>query len=155
MDIAEKTAGRSQSNAVRPGHEGRTSENRFDDEHGAKAQGAINRIGGFGGGGTDEPSSEQFRLWIARGSAVLARVDESPLNKAVLEALDNPITLRSDEHSTLGQMLKQIKSSVKTADGKKIAIYVDPVALKEAEKTLDVAGGASTWRTCLSSSRSG
>ena len=30
---------------------------------------------------------------------------------------------------------------MKTADGKKIAIYVDPVALKEAEKTLDAPVG--------------
>ena len=93
--------------------------------------------GGFEGGGTDEPSSEQYRLWIARGAAVLARVDESPLNKAVLKALEKPFTLRSDENPTLGQMLKQIKTSVRTDDGKKVPIYVDPVALQEAEKTLD------------------
>ncbi|APW60953.1 RNA polymerase sigma factor [Paludisphaera borealis] len=96
--------------------------------------------GGFGGGGgaTDEPSAESYRLQIARVSAALSTLDKSPMNQAVLKALENPITLRSTEKTTLGQMLKQIKDSVKTADGKKIPIYVDPVALEEEEKTLEV-----------------
>ncbi|MDR3621304.1 MAG: sigma-70 family RNA polymerase sigma factor [Paludisphaera borealis] len=98
--------------------------------------------GGFGGGGGGAndglPTDESYRLQIARVSAALSTLDKSPMNQAVLKALENPISLRSTEKTTLGQMLKQIKDSVKTADGKKIPIYVDPVALQEAEKTLDV-----------------
>ncbi|AMV36304.1 RNA polymerase sigma factor [Planctomyces sp. SH-PL62] len=92
----------------------------------------------MGGGGASEPSPAEVRQKIAGLSASISNLDENPQNEALREALASPFTLRTDEdHSTLGGLLDQIKGSVKTADGKKIPIYVDPVGLEEAGASLD------------------
>ena len=49
------------------------------------------------------PSPEEIRQEVAGLSAVVATYDESPRNKALLEVLDQPITLRTTDKSTLGR----------------------------------------------------
>ncbi|APW60952.1 RNA polymerase sigma factor [Paludisphaera borealis] len=92
--------------------------------------------GGFGGGGIGGPTPEEIRQEVAGLSATLAKFDENPKNKAMLEALDQPITLRTTEKSTLGDVLKQIKNSARVADGKKLPVYVDPIGIEEAGASL-------------------
>ena len=86
---------------------------------------------------TDGPSPEEQRVEIARLAATVAKNDENPNTKAVMDALDQPLTFRTTEESTLRDILKQIKESLTTADGKKVPIYVDPNGLKDAEVVLE------------------
>jgi RNA polymerase sigma factor (sigma-70 family) len=85
--------------------------------------------GGFGGGGP-EP-----RIEIARMSAVMSTLDRSPRNQAIIEKLDEPITLHFATETPLSEVLKHIKEHFKGPDGKKLPIYVDPQGLTEADRT--------------------
>jgi len=99
--------------------------NKPEKEKPKASRGMMGGMGGFGGGG-GEPSPGEMRQEIAGLSATVAKFEENPKTKAVLEALDQPFTLRSTDQSTLDDLLKQIKNSLTTADGKKVPIYVDP-----------------------------
>jgi hypothetical protein len=99
--------------------------------------GAVTDGGGFGGGGGDAPDEGESRITIARISAVISTLDKSPKNQAIRKKLDEPVSLRFPTESPLEVVLKRIKESTKGADGRPIPIYVDPIGLQEAEKTLN------------------
>jgi RNA polymerase sigma factor (sigma-70 family) len=92
--------------------------------------------GGFGGGGLDGDDEGASRITIARISAIISTLDKNPKNQALTKKLDEPMSLHFAVESPLEDVLKRIKDSSKGSDGKPIPIYVDPVGLQEAEKTL-------------------
>jgi hypothetical protein len=74
---------------------------------------------------------------IASTAPRVAAAEKSPKSQAILKRLDEPITLHFPNETPLQEVLKHIRDSAKDADGKKLPIYVDPIGLQEAEKTLD------------------
>ena len=103
---------------------------------GAGGAGVGVEAGGFGGdaGGSSDIG---YRIMIAGTAARVAAAEKSPKSQAILKRLDEPITLHFPNETPLQEVLKHIKDTAKDADGKKLPIYVDPVGLQEAEKTLD------------------
>mgnify|MGYP006933309290 CR=1 FL=1 len=90
---------------------------------------------GGGGGQSGEDPDFQMRVQIARISAQLTMIDD-PANAEVSNALDQKITLSFPGEAPWEEVLKQIKAEAKTSSGKPIPIYVDPISLSEAEKTM-------------------
>ncbi len=94
--------------------------------------------GGFGGGFDSSGTDEQIaRLRIARMSAALSRLDKNPKNIAVIKKLEEPMALHFPTATPLEEILNHVKEATKGSDGKRLSIYVDPLALQEAEKTLE------------------
>jgi hypothetical protein len=91
--------------------------------------------GGFGGDAGGDAEGES-RITIARLSAALSTLDKNPKNQAILRKLDEPLSLRFPTDTPLEAVLKRIKEASKGGDGKAIPVYVDPIGLQEAEKTL-------------------
>ena len=56
-------------------------------------------------------------------------------NKAVEAALDKDVPMPFGRGSTLKDVVRHIRDKTADAGGKKIAIYIDPVALREADRT--------------------
>ncbi len=54
----------------------------------------------------------------------------------ILKALERPIPLRFPEETPLADILKYIENATRDRDGKSIPIYVDPIGLLEAERSL-------------------
>ncbi len=94
--------------------------------------------GGFGGGGADDSVEVEraARIQIARMSGVVSTLDKNSHNIAVIQKLEEPVTLHFPLKTPLEEVLKHVKDATKGADGKRLSIYVDPEALEEAEKTL-------------------
>jgi hypothetical protein len=92
--------------------------------------------GGFGGGGDVRPDPGAQRVRIARLSAFVASADKSSRSQDLLKKLDQPVTLHFTGEVPLDEVLKQVATSAKSLDGKALPIYVDPIGLQEAEKTL-------------------
>ena len=63
-------------------------------------------------------------------------VDRDPGTKNILTKLDQPITMSFPTETSLEDVLKYIKSATAGPNDSGIPIYVDPVGLQEAEKTL-------------------
>jgi hypothetical protein len=57
-------------------------------------------------------------------------------NARVLKALEQPVPMHFPEEATLEDILKYVAEATKGPDGKQIPIYVDPIGLQEAEKSL-------------------
>jgi RNA polymerase sigma factor (sigma-70 family) len=76
------------------------------------------------------------RIGIARLSIQIALVDKNPSNVELSSLLDQKITLAYPQNTPLEEVLKQIRAEVKTPSGKAIPLYVDPIGLMEADKTL-------------------
>ena len=91
--------------------------------------------GGFGGSG-EVPDEASDYILIARMSAAISTIDKNPQSQAVLKKLDEPTSLHFAKETPLEEVLKQIKESSKRTGGRPIPIYVDPLGLQEAEKTL-------------------
>ncbi len=58
-------------------------------------------------------------------------------NARILEALDQPIPMHFPEEIPIGDMLKYIKQSTSSPGYSGIPIYVDPIGLQEAERSLN------------------
>ncbi|WP_165248683.1 RNA polymerase sigma factor [Paludisphaera soli] len=108
-----------------------------EDEPKPAKQSQSGGFGGGGGGGMSGPSPEEIRQNIAGLAASVAKYDQASADAQLGEALALPFTLKSDEDSTLRDMLDLIKQSVKIADGKRLPVYVDPVGLRDADAALD------------------
>lgn len=67
------------------------------------------------------------------------RSDEDPRSKALLEKLEEPIDMIFSNETPLEDVLKYINSALAGPKGKGIPIYVDPVGLETAEKTMTSA----------------
>jgi RNA polymerase sigma factor (sigma-70 family) len=104
---------------------------------GAEAQPRPQGGGGDFGGGLESGSDEQFtRIQIARMSAAISTFDKNPKSIAVIKKLEEPVNLHFPMETPLEEVLKHVKDTTKGADGKRLSIYVDPEALREAEKTM-------------------
>ena len=58
-------------------------------------------------------------------------------NARIRQALEQQPAMHLSEGTTLRQLLEFIRRATKDPDGKAIPIYVDPIGLQEAEKTMD------------------
>jgi hypothetical protein len=95
--------------------------------------------GGFGGdigGGGEAPDESQTRIAIAAMSAAISATDKNLKNQELFKRLERPVTLSFPAEAPLADVLKQIKDATKGQDGKRIPIYVDPLGLAEADKSL-------------------
>jgi len=99
-----------------------------------------------------------LRPWlprVAEGFFVPAKVEAS--NARILKALDQPIPVKFPDETPLDEVLKYVRDATKGPDGKGIPIFVDPIGLQEAEKsmtstvTIDLEGVAlgTTLEVCL------
>ncbi len=98
--------------------------------------------GGMGGGGFDGGADgvltlDDGRLMIRRLSRRTATLDKSPKSQEIWKKLDEPISMSFAQETPLSDVLKYIKSATAGKTDVGIPIYVDPLALQEAEKTID------------------
>jgi hypothetical protein len=78
-------------------------------------------------------------------------------NARVWEALEQPVPMRFPEETTLEDLLKHIRTATRSPDGKGIPVYMDPIGMQEAEKSMtstiriDLEGVAlkTSLRLCL------
>jgi hypothetical protein len=99
-----------------------------------------------------------LRSWLPPATAgSFISSEPKAANARILQALDQPISMSFANETPLEDILKYIQQATQGPDGKQIAIYVDPVGLQEAEKsmtstvTIDMEGVPlrSTLRECL------
>jgi hypothetical protein len=57
-------------------------------------------------------------------------------NAWIREALERPISMHFPNETLLEDALKAIRDATRSPDGRSISIYVDPIGLQEAEKTM-------------------
>ncbi len=103
---------------------------------------------------------DEIRPWLPAVANGL-RADPASItaaNARIHEALKQPVPMHFLDETPLEDVLKSVQQSTQGADGKGIPIYVDPIGLMEAEKTMtstvsniDVDGVAlrSSLRFCL------
>ena len=77
------------------------------------------------------PPGQQARFW-----SFIRPVGGDEKTNRVLEKLDEPISMSFNEETPLEDVLKYIKQATTTATYGGIPIYVDPIGLSEAEKTM-------------------
>ena len=77
------------------------------------------------------------RLGIARLAAGLSTWDKNPKNEAVLTKLEEPISMSFANETPLEDVLKYIKQATVKPGQAPIPIYVDPVGLQQAERSLN------------------
>ncbi len=78
-----------------------------------------------------------LRPWFPRmPEGIFVSSKEEAANARILKALDQPIPMRFPDETPLNDVLKYIRKATKGPDGKGIPIYVDPIGLQEAEKSL-------------------
>ena len=81
------------------------------------------------------PSSAKPGAGQDSGAAAEWRFGKDPKSLAVVQTLEKPIPMSFANETSLEDVLKYIRSET-AQDGKEIPIYVDPVGLQEAEKTM-------------------
>jgi hypothetical protein len=91
--------------------------------------------GGFGGGNA-EPQLDRMSIAIASLAPKVAAKDTSPRTKAILTQLEQPISMNFADEVPLEDVLKYIKSATHNENDPGIPIYVDPVGLIQADKTM-------------------
>jgi hypothetical protein len=81
---------------------------------------------------------ETIRPWLPSSvSGIPAFEDKSdPANARILKLLDEPVPMHFPTSMTLEELLKHVKDVTSRLDGKGIPIYVDPIRLQEAEKSM-------------------
>jgi hypothetical protein len=86
------------------------------------------------------PDAERWRALSERRIAKYGKAvdvfDRDPKTKQILEKLDQPIAMSFPNETPLEDVLKYIKSATQGANDSGIPIYVDPLGLQEADKTL-------------------
>jgi hypothetical protein len=86
------------------------------------------------------PDAERWRVLsehrIKRYGKAVDLLDRDPKTKAILAKLDEPISMSFANETPLEDVLKYIKSATQGPNDQGIPIYVDPVGLNEAEKTM-------------------
>jgi RNA polymerase sigma factor (sigma-70 family) len=94
--------------------------------------------GGFGGfgGGNANPQLDRLNIAIASLAPKVAAKDTSPKCKAILTKLEQPIAMTFANETPLEDVLKYIKSATQGPNDPGIPIYLDPVGLQEAERTM-------------------
>jgi hypothetical protein len=97
--------------------------------------------GAFGGGGEPNVSrivEFRYRLEIAQLAAALPTWEKSPKNEAVLKVLEEPLPMTFAKETPLEFVLKYIRKRTTEKSGRApIPIYVDPIGLQQAERSLN------------------
>src|SRR5262249_45281421 len=79
-------------------------------------------------------------LWSGNPRVTSEDSDDSPnaaaANERILEALDRPFRMRSPPPTSLGDVLEAMKQATRAPGYPGISIYVDPLGLQEAERSL-------------------
>ena len=79
---------------------------------------------------------ERSERRIRRYGKAVDLLDRDPKTKGIIAKLDEPISMNFANETPLEDVLKYIKSATQGPNDSGIPIYVDPVGLQEAEKTL-------------------
>ena len=74
---------------------------------------------------------------INRWGKAVDLFDRDPKTKQILEKLDEPISMPFGNETPLEEVLKYIKQSTTTPTFSGIPIYVDPIGLQEAERSIN------------------
>ena len=86
------------------------------------------------------PDAERWRALsesrIKRYGKAVDLLDRDPKTKGIIAKLDEPISMSFANETPLEDVLKYIKSATQGPNDSGIPIYVDPVGLQEAEKTM-------------------
>ena len=86
------------------------------------------------------PDAERWRALserrIKRYGRAVDLLDRDPKTKSIIAKLDEPISMSFGNETPLEDVLKYIKSATQGPNDNGIPIYVDPVGLQEAEKTM-------------------
>ena len=86
------------------------------------------------------PDAERWRSLserrIKRYGRAVDLLDRDPKTKSIIAKLDEPISMSFGNETPLEDVLKYIKSATQGPNDNGIPIYVDPVGLQEAEKTM-------------------
>ena len=105
--------------------------------------------GGMGGGGmmggsgavgkyqVDE--ADRMRMAIVELAPKVLAEDKTPQTQSILKKLEQPISMNFPNETPLEDVLKYIKSATQGPNDSGVPIYVDPLGLKEVEKTLTSA----------------
>jgi RNA polymerase sigma factor (sigma-70 family) len=106
--------------------------------------------------GNEEPNATEARAYLAQAELLLAQAKapkpapaapaalaarhDGPgtdaKSQAILAKLEEPVVMSFPNETPLEDMLKYIKQATQGAGGSGLPIYVDPVGLQEAEKTI-------------------
>ena len=80
----------------------------------------------------------EVRPWLPAFASGLRAKPESvtAANARILAALNRPVPMHFAEETPLDDVLKLIQQATAASDGKGIPIYVDPIGLSEADKTM-------------------
>jgi hypothetical protein len=86
------------------------------------------------------PDADRWRILserrIRRYGRAVDLLDRDPKTKSILAKLEEPISMSFANETPLEDVLKYIKSATQGPNDTGIPIYVDPVGLNEAEKTM-------------------
>jgi hypothetical protein len=79
-----------------------------------------------------------LRGWLPRSAEgfFVPSKGAAAANARVLKALEQPVPMHFLEETTLEDVLKHVAEATRGPDGKNIPIYVDPIGLQEAEKSM-------------------
>jgi hypothetical protein len=79
-----------------------------------------------------------IRPWFPPSVSGLPVTDDrtDPANARILKMLEKPVPMRFPTETELDDVLKYIRKATAGPDGKGIPIYIDPIGLQEAEKSL-------------------
>jgi RNA polymerase sigma factor (sigma-70 family) len=94
-------------------------------------------MGGMGGGSDVAAIEFRSRVQIAQLASVLAANDKDAKNQALLKKLEAPIAMAFANETPLDHVLKYIKSATTKPGQSPIPIYVDPLGLQQAERSLN------------------
>ena len=93
-------------------------------------------MGGGGMGGGAAIDTEDLRIKIAQLGPKIAAQDKSPKTKEIVTKLEQPISISFAKETPFEDVLKYVKSATQGQKDTGIPIYVDPIGLAEAEKTM-------------------
>ena len=81
---------------------------------------------------------ETIRPWLPSSISGIPASDDpdDPANARILKLLEQPVRMHFLEPTTLEDLLKYVKDATSRIDGKGIPIYVDPIGLQEAERSM-------------------
>jgi len=86
------------------------------------------------------PDAERWRVAsehrIARYGRAMDLLEPDPKTKAILAKLEQPVTMSFANETPLEEVLKYVKAMTQGANDNGLPIYVDPVGLNEAGKTM-------------------
>jgi hypothetical protein len=78
-----------------------------------------------------------MRVGIAGLAREVTAHDKSPARKRILAKLDEPVAMNFANETPLEDVLKYIQAASRGKNDPGIPVYVDPVGLQEAEKTMN------------------